>query len=86
MVGHVRVGSCAFDTDSKEASTCHGVETCLQRGMMLHVHPLVIIQTSPAQPRILPAKAEGMNQVQLRPGVGAEPHDISRIGRDFWLK
>ena len=57
----------------------------LQGRMVLHVGPFVIIESRPAQPLVAPLKTQWVNQMQLRPGIGTEPNDITRIGRDLRL-
>jgi len=59
------------------------IQTMLPILMPQHLGKFVIIQSRSAQASIIPGKAQGLHQMQARPGVGAEPDDIAGIGRDF---
>jgi hypothetical protein len=53
--------------------------------MPLHRSELVIIQPGAPQLLVFPREAHRLNEMQFRPGVGAQANDVARVGRDFRL-
>lgn len=52
--------------------------------MTAHAGVLVVVETGAAQARVVRLEAERLDQVQGDAGVGAQPYDVSGIGRNLW--
>ena len=53
--------------------------------MLLKIGKLVVIQPCPLEPSIIQLKAQGMDQMESGPGIGAEPDNIAGIRRNLRL-
>ena len=43
-----------------------------------------VVEPGAAQARVVWLEAERLHQVQRGAGVGAQPYDVARVGRDLW--
>jgi hypothetical protein len=53
--------------------------------MHAHIGPFAIIQPCPPQLPIIEREAERLDQMQTRPEVGGQTHDVAGIGRNLRL-
>jgi hypothetical protein len=55
-------------------------------GMVADLRPLMVIQAGAAQLAVLQPETQGVNQMKLSPGIGAEADDVTGIGRNLRLE
>ena len=44
-----------------------------------------VVEAGPPQALVIDVEGEGVDQVELRAGIGAQANDVARVGRNFGL-
>src|SRR5690606_20863009 len=72
--------------DGRAEGQGKAVQAVLQVGVALERRVFVIVQPGAAQALVVQLIAEGFDQMQLTPAVGAQPDNVAGIGWNFRLK
>src|SRR5690606_34748262 len=72
--------------DGRSEAQVKAVQAVLQVGVALERRVFVIVQPGAAQALVVQLIAEGFDQMQLTPAVGAQPDNVAGIGWNFRLK
>ena len=76
----------AFGGQRKQALRLLGSDESLIVSMKFDRGKFVIVQPGATQALIVPGKAQWLNQVELKTGIGAQANNIAGVRWDFWFK
>ena len=63
----------------------HRVEAGGQIRMLRDAHEFPVVEPRPSQSRLVQRETQRMNQMQVRPGIGAQTNHVAGVGRNLGL-